>query len=63
MPALDLHQAFDAYHDGASIIDASQCALALFVTDAGRAHVKSPFATAQVVDMLRQLASRMEAGQ
>lgn len=46
--------------DGASVIDAQSCALALFVTDEGHTHVKSPYGLEDVVGMLRQIADNLE---
>lgn len=47
--------------DGAPIVDADACALALFVTHEGQTHVKSPYGLEDVVGMLRQIADNLEA--
>lgn len=58
--ALTPHEAFDAMHDGALIIDPDKTALALFVMPDGTVRVKSPHGVPWVVATLRVLIEQLE---
>lgn len=60
-PEVGLYDAFDRVHDGgAKMIDASQCALALFVTNDGELHVQTNQTPEGVVIILRQILAAAE---
>lgn len=61
MSAPILGQIVGGPQDGAAVVDASACALALFVTTEGETNVQSPYALEDVVVMLRQIADNLEA--
>lgn len=60
--AIGMHETFDKVHDGAVVIDPERTALALFVLPDGRVHVKSPYSSEQVAEMLEQLAGQLRSG-